>query len=73
MEAKSARLKRNQLRADVLDVARQERVQWLMQQSKNWIAPEDLDRRIDEALDNPVPLFVPGSVPDVSTAASGSR
>lgn len=28
----------------------------LLEQSKNWIRPEDLDARIEEALDNPVPL-----------------
>lgn len=28
----------------------------LLEQSKNWIRAENLDMRIEEALDNPVPL-----------------
>jgi hypothetical protein len=73
MEAKAVRLKRHQVRNDVLDVASQERRQWLLAQSKHWIAPEDLDKRIEEALEHPVPLFAQQSLPSASTAASARR
>lgn len=33
------------------------RLQYLHELSRNWIRPEDLDARIEEALDNPHMLF----------------
>ncbi len=33
------------------------RRQVLLEQSRNWIRAEDLDARIEEALDNPIPLM----------------
>jgi hypothetical protein len=56
LEAKAERLKREELRAEVLDVAREERRALLLRRSSNWITPQTLDARIKEALDNPVPL-----------------
>lgn len=56
LEAKAERLKREELRAEVLDVAREERRALLLRQSSNWVTPQTLDARIKEALDNPVPL-----------------
>ena len=29
----------------------------LLQQSRHWVTPEALGARVDEALDNPVPLY----------------
>jgi hypothetical protein len=54
--AKAERLKRAELRAEVLDVAREERRRQLLRQSYSWVTPQTLDQRIAEALDNPVPL-----------------
>lgn len=56
MAAKGERLKRAELRAEVLGVAREERRRQLLRQSCNWVTPQTLDQRIQEALDNPVPL-----------------
>jgi hypothetical protein len=56
LAAKAERLKRAELRAEVLDVAREERRRQLLRQSTNWVTPQSLDARIQEALENPVPL-----------------
>lgn len=55
--AKAARLQRQQLREEVQDVAREQRRAWLLGQSKGWVTAESLDSRIEEALENPSPLF----------------
>lgn len=34
------------------------REEQLLSESRNWIRQEDLDARIEEALDNPVPMYV---------------
>ena len=60
MAAKAERLKREQLRSEVLDVARAERRARLLRQSAGWVTPQTLDARIKEALDNPVPLHADG-------------
>lgn len=57
MKAKSERLQRQQLREEVLDVAKEERRAWLLQQSRSWITADTLEQRIEEAIDNPVPLY----------------
>ncbi|KAI3425223.1 hypothetical protein D9Q98_008991 [Chlorella vulgaris] len=54
--AKAERLKRAELRAEVLDVAREERRRRLLRLSCKWVTPQALDERIQEALDNPLPL-----------------
>ena len=54
--AKAERLKRAELRAEVLDVAREERRLQLLRQSCSWVTPQTLEQRIAEALENPVPL-----------------
>ncbi|BDA45467.1 hypothetical protein COCOBI_07-2540 [Coccomyxa sp. Obi] len=41
----------------IYDGYREQRRQVLLEQSRNWIRAEDLDARIEEALDNPVPLM----------------
>lgn len=60
LAAKAERLKREQLRCEVLDVARAERRHRLLRQSAGWVTPQTLDARISEALDNPVPLHADG-------------
>jgi hypothetical protein len=47
---------REQLRGEVMDVAREEQRRLLLLQSCNWVAPSTLEERIQEALENPVPL-----------------
>lgn len=42
----------------IYDGYREQRRQDLLEQSRNWIRAEDLDARIEEALDNPVPLMM---------------
>ena len=37
------------------------RRKWLLEQSRNWIRADQLDARIEIALDNPEKLFVSGS------------
>ena len=54
--AKAQRLKREELRLEVMDVAREERRRLLLRQSCSWVTEQTLDQRIEEALDNPVPL-----------------
>lgn len=44
----------------VYDRHHQRHRNWLMQHSSLWITPEDFEKRLDEALENPVELF-PGS------------
>lgn len=56
LAAKAERLKRAQLREEVLDVAREERRRLLLLQSCNWVTEQTLEQRVQEALDNPVPL-----------------
>ncbi|PSC70078.1 Lysophospholipid acyltransferase LPCAT4 [Micractinium conductrix] len=56
MAAKAERLKRAELRAEILDVAREERRRALERQSAHWVTPQTLEARIAEALSNPVPL-----------------
>ena len=50
-------LQRQALRCEVLEVAREERRQWLLTRSRNWVTPDALEQRIREAIDNPVPLY----------------
>lgn len=45
----------------VYDMYREDRVQWLAEQSRNWIAPDQLDERIEWALSHPQPLGGTGS------------
>jgi hypothetical protein len=54
---KEERLRRQGLRDDILAAAREERKAALLRASASWVAPEDLERRIQEALDNPTPLW----------------
>ena len=54
---KAQRLQRQALRCEVLEVAREERRQWLLNRSCNWVTGETLEQRIREAIDNPVPLY----------------
>lgn len=56
LAAKAERLKRAELRADVLEVALQQRRLGLVRQSTRWVTEQTLEQRIQEALDNPVPL-----------------
>lgn len=56
ISAKSDRLKRAELRADILEVAREQRRTGLVRQSVHWVTEATLEQRIQEALDNPVPL-----------------
>lgn len=56
LAAKADRLKRAELRAEVLGVAREERRRSLVRQSANWVTPQTLEARIQEALNNPVAL-----------------
>ena len=56
LAAKAERLKRSELRGEVLGVAREERRRQLLRLSANWVTPQTLDQRILEALDNPLPL-----------------
>ena len=51
------RWRRQSLREDILEAARQERRSQLCKQSASWIAPEELDERIEHALDNPVAFW----------------
>lgn len=53
---KVQRLQRQQLREEVLDVAREERRGKLLATSRMWATAETLDARIEEALDHPAPL-----------------
>ncbi|KAL4419827.1 hypothetical protein ABPG75_006925 [Micractinium tetrahymenae] len=54
--AKAERLRRAELRADILEVARQQRRLGLVKQSAHWVTEQTLEQRIRQALDNPVPL-----------------
>lgn len=56
LAAKAERLKRAELRADVQQVARQSRRLGLVKQSALWVTEQTLEQRIQQALDNPVPL-----------------
>ncbi|KAL4435418.1 hypothetical protein ABPG77_006180 [Micractinium sp. CCAP 211/92] len=56
LAAKAERLKRAELRADILEVARQQRRLGLVRQSAHWVTEQTLDQRIEQALDNPLPL-----------------
>lgn len=42
---------------DILDAARAARQQTLLRESRQWIDAESLDARVQEALDNVVPLW----------------
>jgi hypothetical protein len=46
---------------DILDAARAARQQTLLKDSRQWIDAESLDARIQEALDNVVPLWTEDS------------
>lgn len=54
---KEERLRRQELRMDILDAARAARREALLRDSTHWVAPEALEARVQEALDNPVPLW----------------
>lgn len=55
-KVKELRLRRQQLRTDILEAAKDVRKQKLMVASCDWVDPDTLDRRIEEALDTPEPL-----------------
>lgn len=42
---------------DILDAARAARREGLVRESRHWIDAESLDARVQEALDNAVPLW----------------
>jgi len=44
------------MRTDILEAAKDVRRQKLKAASRDWVDPEMLDNRIDEALDSPVPI-----------------
>lgn len=56
-QEKQLRLQRQELRMDILDAARAARQQSLLKESRQWIDAESLDARVQEALDNVVPLW----------------
>jgi hypothetical protein len=56
-QEKHQRLQRQELRMDILDAARAARQQTLLKESRQWIDAESLDARVQEALDNVVPLW----------------
>lgn len=56
-EEKQRRLQRQELRMDILDAARAARQESLLKESRQWIDAESLDARVQEALDNTVPLW----------------
>jgi hypothetical protein len=56
MAVKAERMKRAELRAEVLEVGREERRRQLERASAHWVTAQTLEARIQEALDNPVPL-----------------
>lgn len=57
-ERKQASRERQELREDVLSFVRAKRREGLLIASQGWIAEEDLDDRIQEALENP--CLLPG-------------
>ena len=71
-EEKEQRLRRQELRMDILDAARGARRQALLRESSNWIDAESLDARVQEALENVVPLWgEDGRTTGTVTAAAG--
>ncbi|KAL6770171.1 MRPS26 [Auxenochlorella protothecoides x Auxenochlorella symbiontica] len=63
IEEKKVRAHRQLLREDIIKFAREERAAGLLEASRNWIAPETLEARIDYALEHPVPLVAPPTPP----------
>lgn len=55
--AKAERLRRQELRNDILEAARASRQEALLRASRHWITDESFDNRVLEALENPVPLW----------------
>ena len=74
-QSQQERLRRQELRMDILDAARAARRQALLKDSKHWIDAESLDARVQEALDNVVPLWTRASDPrrGSSDAARGQN
>lgn len=54
---KAERLRRQHAREDALMMAQLARRERLLQASSTWIAPEELDERVEEALNNPLPFW----------------